>query len=566
MKLSFARNLGLLTFGLFVGLAPAANAAPAAPHVDAHVQPAAAGVHPNVAPNAAAAAHAHLPPGAHPHVPEAHAAHAPARPAGPRVVANHAEAAKEIGHGIMVATGSAMPANLMPAMREFALTRQGRTNVFYMPTFASEENFKEGVTDKWHPNLLFVSKPNREAASKAAQGEGRATLHRASLFELAGRIERDELPIDTVVVRVSPPDAEGNVSLGTSSDLTMLAVQSVLRRGGRVIAEVNPNVPHTRGNRLPYAQLSHVVHSNEMLAEAIQLVPQGTEQNIATNVARLIPKNQRHTLQVGIGDSLAGVGDALHDHPLDIWSEMAPPGLLKLVNAPNSKVGHAVFSFMHADNASYKQAHDNPRITLQSSLVVNDPAVIAQKPRMVAINTGLEVDLFGNVNAERDGNKVISAPGGQPDFMKGASLAADGTAIMALRSTAKGNLSSIVIGLKGPTTTPKDNVDHVVTEWGATARLRGQPDGVRAYQLISVAHPVFRGELAETAKQRGLITEAQAAELKAGVHRAVLSAPADTREALANAVLEKGLITNDQHTEIVVDLLVPHIPGYNAKR
>jgi acyl-CoA hydrolase len=533
MKLPL-RTLRFLTLGLALGLGSAAQAAPP------------------VAPAA--------------HVEAPHVEAQPAAPAGPRVVATHAEAAKEMGHGVMVATGSGMPANLMPAMRAHAQTRPGRTNVFYMPTFASEENFKEGVTDKWHPNLLFVSKPNREAASEAAKGMGRATLHRASLFELAGRIERDELPIDTVVVRVSPPDAEGNVSLGTTSDLTMLAVQSVLRRGGKIIAEVNPNVPHTRGNRIPYAKLSHVVHGNEMLAEAIQLVPMAAETAIAGHIARLVPVNQKHTVQVGIGDSLAGVGDALKDNPMDIWSEMAPPGLLKLVNAPNSKVGTAVFSFLHADNASYKLAHDNPRITLSPSNIVNDPATIAAKPRMVAINTGLEVDLFGNVNAERDGTKVISAPGGQPDFMKGASLAADGKAIMALRSTAKGNLSSIVIGLKGPTTTPKDNVDHVVTEWGATARLRGQPDGVRAYQLITVAHPAFRGELADHAKQAGLITEAQAGELKASVYHAVVGAPAETREALANAVLEKGLISNDQHTEIVVDLLMPKIPGYNVRK
>ncbi len=495
-----------------------------------------------------------------PHVEAPKVAQPVVRPA-PKVVANHAEAAKEIGHGVMVATGSAMPANMMPAMREHALGRQGRTNVFYMPTFASEENFKEGVTDKWHPNLLFVSKPNREAASLAAQGQGRATLHRASLFELAQKLEKDELPIDTVVVRVSPPDAEGNVSLGTSSDLTMLAVQSVLRRGGKVIAEVNPNVPHARGNRIPYASLSHVVHGNEMLAEAIQLVPQATEQSIAQNVIKLIPVNVKHTVQVGIGDSLAGIGDALANHPIDIWSEMAPPGLLKLVNAPNSKVGQAVFSFMHADNASYKAAGANPRVTLQPSLIVNDPALIAQKPNMVAINTGLEVDLFGNVNAERDGNKVISAPGGQPDFMKGASMAQTGRAIMALRSTAKGNTSTIVIGLKGPTTTPKDNVDHVVTEWGATAKLRGLSDGQRAYQMITVAHPLFRGELADTAKKRGLITEGQAYALKASVFHAIRTAPVETREVLANAALEKNLLSNDEHTEIVVEILVPKIPG-----
>lgn len=532
----FARKLRSLTIGLLLGL--------------------------GLVPAAEAAEPAHAPPRQGVHVQHAPRVQPPPQVRGPKVVATHAEAAKEIGHHVMVAVGSAMPSNMVPAMREVALSRPGRTNAYYMSTFASEENFREGVTDKWHPNLFFVSKPNREAATQAAQGKGRATLHRASLFELAARINRDEIPIDTVVVRVSPPDAEGNVSLGTSSDLTMAAVQSVLRRGGKVIAEVNPNVPHARGNRIPYASLSHVVHSNEMLAEAIQLVPMATETAIAAHIAKLVPKTQRHTLQVGTGDALAGVGDAFKDHPLDIWSEMGPPGLLKLVSAPNSKVGTAVFSFLHADNESYRAAHDNPRITISPTSIVNDPALIAQKPRMVAVNTALEVDIFGNVNAERDGAKVISAPGGQPDFMKGAAMAPDGAAILALRSTAKGNISTIVLGLKGPTTTPKDHVDHVVTEWGATARLRGQPDSERTYEIISVAHPAFRGDLADTAKQRGLITQAQADKLKAGVYHTVVGAPPEIREALANAVLEKGLITNDQHTEIVVELLVPKIPGY----
>lgn len=480
----------------------------------------------------------------------------------PRIL-NHAEAAKEIGRGVMIATGSAMPANLIPGMREAALARDGKTDVFYMPTFASEENFKEGVVKKWHPNLLFVSKGNREAASRA--GEGMATLHRASLFELGQKLERDELPIDTVVVRTSPPDAEGNVSLGTTSDLTMLAVQSVLRRGGKIIAEENPNVPNVRGNRIPYSDLTVVVKGNDLLSEAIQLVPMAPEKAIAANVARLVPENQHSTLQVGIGDALAGVGDALKGRPLDIWSEMGPPGLIKLVTDPDSKVGTATFSFLHADNASYKLASDNPRITLASSTTVNDPAVIASKERMVAINTGLEVDLLGNVNAERDGQRVISAPGGQPDFMKGASMAKDGTAIMALRSTAKGKLSTVVPVLKGPLTTPKDHVDHVVTEWGATARLRGQSDGFRAYQIISVANPIFRGELAEAAHHAGFITEAQVGELRAGVYHAVATAPEEVRETLADQALERGLLTNDQHTEIVVELLTPKIAGLVIK-
>jgi acyl-CoA hydrolase len=481
-------------------------------------------------------------------------AFAPSVFAAPNVVTPQ-EAAHQIGHGVMFGTGSAMPPNLLTPMRAAALARQGRTNVFYMSTFATAENFKPEVTEKWHPNLFFVSGSNKQAAT-----EGRATLIRDSLFNLGKRLEKDEFPIDTVVVRVSPPDKEGMVSLGTSSDLTMLAVQSVLRRGGKVIAEVNPNVPHTQGNRIAYDSLTHVVHNNELLAEAPALAPMEPEKAIAANIAKLLPTNVHHTLQIGIGNALAGVPDALKGHPLDVWSEIGPSGLIKLVTAPDSKVRVATFSFLHADNEAYKAAGGSPKVTMAPSTTVNDPAVIAQKPNMVAVNTALEVDLLGNVNAERDGNNIKSMPGGQPDFMKGASMAPNGKAIMALRSTAKDfSISTVVPNLKGPTTTPKDHVDHIVTEWGATARLRGQNDNFRAYQVISVSHPAFRGELADAAKARGIITDAQAAELKAGVFASVNNAPADVREALANQVLAKGLITNDQHTQIIVDLLAPRI-------
>jgi itaconate CoA-transferase len=242
---------------------------------------------------------------------------------------------------------------------------------------------------------------------------------------------------------------------------------------------------------------------------------------------------------------------------------MGPPGLLKLVSMPNSKVGHATFTFLHGDNEAYRAMANNPRVVMATSKEVNDPAVIATKPNMVAVNTALEIDVFGNTNAERDGDRVLSAPGGQPDFMKGASMAPTGKAIMALGSVAspagRGKMSTIVIGLKGPTTTPKGSVDYVVTEWGSTQNMRGQSDAVRAQQLVSVAHPAFRGELADAAKQRGLITEAHAQQIKAGVFHALEAAPEEMREAAADLALEKGAITNDQHTHILIELLTPKL-------
>jgi acyl-CoA hydrolase len=465
------------------------------------------------------------------------------------------EAAEKIGRGVMFGTGSSTPPNFIPLMREVALAREGRTNVFYMSTFASESNFRDEVVDKWHPNLFFVSQSNRAAATRAK--EGMATLHRASLFQLGQRIEKGEFPIDTVVVRVSPPDKDGYVSLGTSSDLTMVAVQSVLKRGGQIIAEINPNVPHAYGNRIKYEDLSWVTRGNDLLSEATRIEPMGPEKAIAGHVAKLVPTRRRSTLQVGIGNAVAGVGEALLGKRLDIWSEMGSASVLKLVAGERPTARQAVFSFLHADNESYRVAHENPRIRIAPSTEVNDPAIIAQKKRMVAVNTALEVDLLGNVNAERDGERVISAPGGQPDFMEGAARAADGKAILALRSTAKDGISTVVTRLKGPTTTPHEHVDHVVTEFGATKRLRGKSDAFRAYQIISVANPLHRVELAHAALEAHLIDQKQADKLRRGVFPAIRRAPVELRAALANAALEKGLITPAEQEQVTRGLPAP---------
>ena len=461
------------------------------------------------------------------------------------------EAAGKIGRGVMFGTGSATAPNFAPLMRDVAMKREGKTDVFYMSTFAAESNFSDEVVKKWHPNLFFASPQTRRVATHAA--EGLSTIHRESLFSLGKRIQRDEFPIDTVVVRVSPPDKDGMVSLGTSSDLTMEAILSVKRRGGQIIAEVNPNVPHANGNRIPYNDLTWVTKGNDLLSEANRIEPGPPERAIAKHIADLIPDGVRHTLQVGIGNPLAGIGEALQHKQLDIWSEMGSRAMLDLLKGDHPAARKATFSFVHADNESYRVIHDNPNVHMLPSTVVNDPAVIAKQPHMVAVNTALEVDIFGNVNAERDGEKVISMPGGQPDFMEGAASAPDGKAIMALRSTAKGGISTVVMDLKGPTTTPKNHVDHVVTEFGSTERLRGKSDGFRAYQIISVSNPLTRADLAHAAMHRNLITQAEVDKIVQGIFPALRTSPLEMRLELTNSALEKGLITRQQHDAIIAE-------------
>ena len=461
------------------------------------------------------------------------------------------EVAQRMGKHVWMATGSALPSNFVPMMRKAAVAREGRTNVYYMSTFATKQNFEPEVTDKWHPNLFFVSSQNRDAAKN-----GNATLHRKSLFTLAKEIRAGKYPFDTVVVRVSPPDKDGMVSFGSAGDLTMMAVEQVRAHGGQVIAEVNPNVAHTHGNRMKYDDLSAVIDGTSILSEHNGLEAGDGEKQIAKNIARLVPNRAKSTIQVGIGNSLTGVGEALKGkRNMAIWSEMGSDWVRPLMSGDKPIVKEGVFSFLHGTNALYGLASNNPKIRMASTEEVNDPAIIAGKTRIRAINTALEVDLTGNVNAERIGDRIISFPGGQPDFMKGASDSKNGLAIMALRSRNKDGGSTIVPKLNSDVvTTPKNNVDHVVTEWGTTRKLRGLSDSDRTFEMLLVTHPALRVDLAKDALGKGIITQARYEKLARSVFHSIRMAPDSMRRAAADEALARQLVTAEQHRTLVAGL------------
>jgi acyl-CoA hydrolase len=358
-----------------------------------------------------------------------------------------------------------------------------------------------------------------------------------------------------VVVRVSPPDKDGYVSLGPAADLTQLALEEVKRRGGQIIAEVNPNVPHARGNRIKYDDLTAVIEGKAIPAEKASVtIP--VDEAIAANVGRLVPNRRRATIQVGIGNALSGMGGALKDkRKLRIWSELGSDWIRPLLEGDKPKVRDATFSFLLGSTEVMNLANDNPSVRLATNLEVNDPERIAAQKRMRAINTALEVDLNGNVNAERIGEKLISFPGGQPDFMEGAASAKDGLAILALRSRNNNGGSKIVPTLQSDVvTTPKQHVDHVVTEWGATRKLRGLSDAERTYELLRVTHPVLRAELAKEPLTAGVISQAQYDKLVRSVVHSIRRAPVAIRREVAEEALQKGLLSPEEHRQIIAAL------------
>jgi 4-hydroxybutyrate CoA-transferase len=308
---------------------------------------------------------------------------------------------------------------------------------------------------------------------------------------------------DCVVVHCAPPDEGGYLSLGVAVGVTLPAA----RQAPLVIAQVNPAMPRTRGNAwLHRSQIDLWVEVDEPLLSYPPPAITEVERAIGRHVAGLVPDGA--TVQVGVGaipqavlEALAGHRDlALHsllvDAAVDLVERGVVTGAAKRLHRGRLDIAEAM-----GTRRLFEFLHDNPRVNMDSSEWVHDPEVVARLGRFVSINSGLEVDLGGQVNAESLGRRQVAGIGGQFDFSLGASMAADGRAIIALPATGRsGEVSRIVPNLAAgaAVTTPRFVADCVVTEYGV-ARLKGLGARQRAAALIAVAHPKFRAELERSA-------------------------------------------------------------------
>lgn len=460
------------------------------------------------------------------------------------------------GNRIFFANSAGTNPTIANSIRNHAIATGAQKEGFYMSAPLSRTHFEQ--SPHFRQNTLFVAQGAREGVTA-----GHVNRIRDHFHSLSKRIEKNEFNLDTVVVNVSPPNERGEVSMGGTGDLTMSAVKQVLDRGGKVIGVVNPNVPFMRGkNTIPYNKLSVVTHSNEPLAETTGAGAHQVEEKIAANVARLVPNGS--TLQIGTGAALGAVGPALASkRNLKGWSEMGSDWLIDLMapmHGGRPAMEDATVSFLRGSQTLNMIAADHPSITvpwikIDSSKVVNNPRNIAQQKRMRAVNTALQVDLNGNVNAEEINGRVISSQGGQPNFAKGASDAPDGKSIMALRSLTSYGLSTLVPTLEGPTTTPSKHVTHVVTEWGHTPSLQGVNTEERTYQLLRVAHPFHRVDLAKQAFDKGMISQKAVDKLARSVFWSISrDAVPEAREALAEGAVLRNLITPEQQRQIMASL------------
>ena len=347
-------------------------------------------------------------------------------------------------------------------------------------------------------NTLFISDNVRQAVN-----EGRADFTPMMLSEIPRLFLDGLLPIDVALIQVSPPDEHGFCSFGVEVGVTKSAAQTAKK----VIAEVNPQMPRTLGDAFIHSsKLDTIVEVDYELPEVIMGGRDQISSEIGRHVAGLIENGA--TLQMGIGAIPDGVLHHLEGHrDLGVHTELFSDGVIDLVErgviTNERKTIHAgkiVAGFILGSRRLYRFVDNNPIIELHPTEYVNDPFIIAQNDRMVAINSAIEVDLTGQVCADSIGTRLYSGVGGQLDFIRGSARSKGGKPIIALPSFAQNRagerFSRIVPTLKtgaGVVTTRHD-VHYVVTEFGV-ADLYGKTIRERARSLIEIAHPDFREEL-----------------------------------------------------------------------
>ncbi len=324
-----------------------------------------------------------------------------------------------------------------------------------------------------------------------------------SRLSLVPELFRTSLPPDVVVVHTSPP-REDTVSLGIEVNLMPAAIAAARGRGGLVIAEVNPRMPFTYGDAVvPTEEIDYALEVDHPLATPGEVVADDTARRIGELVATRVEDGS--TLQLGIGAIPdAALRGLAHRRDLRIWSEMISDGVLALERGGALDESVPVTaSFMFGSSDLYAWVDRNPRIRMLRTETTNDPARIKAHDRMVSINSALQVDLYGQVNAARINDRIYSGFGGQTDFIVGALHSRGGQALIALRSWhPKADQSTIVPMIDEPLTSFQPTA--VVTEHGV-AEIFGQSERAQAANLIDgAADPRVRAELWEEAAALGL--------------------------------------------------------------
>ncbi len=372
-----------------------------------------------------------------------------------------------------------------------SITQQGRVEIA-----------KPEYQNSFYINSLFVSTPVREAVNSE-----RGDFVPVFLSEIPTLFKNNVMPLDVAMVTVSPPDAHGYCTLGTSVDIARSAVDNAKI----IIAQVNPRMPRTHGDgMIHYSRISKMVwHEEELLTIDYGAKVGEEEMLIGKNVAELI--DDRSTLQMGIGTIPDAVLKCLNNHKdLGIHTEMISDGIVDLVandvitnKFKGTHSNRTITSFAFGTRRLYDYIDDNPSFAFMDVEHVNYPINIMKNKKMVAINSAIEIDLTGQVCADSIGTYQFSGIGGQMDFMRGAALSEGGKPIIAISSRTKKGVPRITPFLKqgAGVVTTRGHMHYVVTEYGV-AYLYGKNLRQRAKALIEISHPDDREMLEEAAFNR----------------------------------------------------------------
>jgi 4-hydroxybutyrate CoA-transferase len=410
-----------------------------------------------------------------------------------RATADEAMAIVESGMRLFVHGAAATPTPLLEALVRNERLRD--VELYHLHTTGPAPFVEPEHRGRFLSISLFTGAPLRRAID-----EGAADYLPVFLSDIPSLFMTGRIPLDAALLQLSPPDAHGYCSLGTSVDAALAASLSARI----IVAEINERMPRTLGNTLvPFSRIDRCVYTSRPLPEHTSPPPTEVEDAIGAQVAALVEDGA--TLQMGIGAIPDAVLRRLGDkHDLGVHTEMFSDGILDLVEAgvitnrrKTVHAGRIVTSFVVGSERLYRFVDDNPLVEFHPCDRTNDTSLIRKNDKVVAINSALEVDLSGQVVADSIGFRIYSGIGGQMDFVRGAALSLGGKPIIALPSMASGGRASRIVSAIRPgagVVTTRGHVHWVVTEYGAVD-LFGRTLRRRAEALIGIAHPDVRGEL-----------------------------------------------------------------------
>lgn len=421
-------------------------------------------------------------------------------------VCSAAEAVQVVksGQRIFASGNAAYPQALINALMERA-GQVTNVEIIHLLSFGEAPYADPALARHFRHNAMFIG-----ANVRAAVQQGLADFTPIFLSEIARLFLNGQMTPDVALIQVSPPDEHGFCSYGCEVSVTKAAAETARV----VIAEVNPQMPRTLGDSFIHlSRIQRLVEVDRQLPQISQGSFDEIQARIGQNVAELVPPGA--TLQLGIGAIPDAVLAALGSHrDLGVHTEMFSDGIVDLVErgiitgaAKTLHRGKIVAGFCFGTQKLYDFIADNPIIEMHPTEYVNDPFVVAQNEKMVAINSALQVDLTGQVCADSLGTRFYSGVGGQVDFMRGASRSKGGKPIIALPATAKGGALSRIVTTLAPgagVTTTRNDIHYVVTEYGV-AYLHGKTIRERAQALIGIAAPQFREELLRFAREQHYI-------------------------------------------------------------